>query len=161
MLNHPLSYTLTAIADVPSVYLQQLWKTVGKVPDTKGIHNGLMWHHSIEAVIWSMLYHVQGVQLVLDYSNIWHDQTKIDILKLFHAVVNRVYVDYAALLWWDFLNYMFQTKDVIQYPHFTKLIITDLMKKFPSIPQRLEEDYHSIKDDILLVSVYSTGNVLF
>ncbi|GJU48442.1 hypothetical protein Tco_1217997 [Tanacetum coccineum] len=33
------------------------------------------------------------------------------------------------------------------------------MKKFPSIPQRLEEDYHSIKDDILLVSVYSTGNV--
>ncbi|GJS51321.1 hypothetical protein Tco_0624683 [Tanacetum coccineum] len=33
------------------------------------------------------------------------------------------------------------------------------MKKFPSIPLRLEEDYHSIKDDILLVSVYTTGNV--
>ncbi|GKF11110.1 hypothetical protein Tco_0049036, partial [Tanacetum coccineum] len=32
---------------------------------------------------------------------------------------------------------------------------------FPSIPQRLDEDYHSIKDDILLVSVYSIGNVLF
>ncbi|GJT20684.1 hypothetical protein Tco_0890621 [Tanacetum coccineum] len=44
---------------------------------------------------------------------------------------------------------------------FTKLITADLMKKFSSIPQRLEEDYHSIKDDILLVSVYSTGNVLF
>nr|GEX99308.1 hypothetical protein [Tanacetum cinerariifolium] len=52
-------------------------------------------------------------------------------------------------------------KDVIQYPRFTKLIITDLMKKFPSIPQRLDEDYHSIKDDIPLVSVYSTRNVLF
>nr|GEU67579.1 hypothetical protein [Tanacetum cinerariifolium] len=52
-------------------------------------------------------------------------------------------------------------KDVIQYPRFTKLIIDDLMKKYPSIPQRLDEDYHSIKDDILLVSVYSTGNVLF
>ncbi|GJV31807.1 hypothetical protein Tco_1392207 [Tanacetum coccineum] len=35
----------------------------------------------------------------------------------------------------------------------------DLMKKFPSIPSRIEEDYHSIKDDIPLVSVYTTGNV--
>ncbi|GJZ19208.1 hypothetical protein Tco_0555798 [Tanacetum coccineum] len=33
------------------------------------------------------------------------------------------------------------------------------MKKFPSIPPRLEEDYHSIKDDIMLVSVYTIGNV--
>ncbi|GKF78465.1 hypothetical protein Tco_0234033 [Tanacetum coccineum] len=33
--------------------------------------------------------------------------------------------------------------------------------KFPSIPQRLDENYHSIKDDIPLVNVYSTGNVLF
>ncbi|GJS93588.1 hypothetical protein Tco_0800556 [Tanacetum coccineum] len=32
------------------------------------------------------------------------------------------------------------------------------MKKLPSIPLRLEEDYHSIKDDISLVSVYTTGN---
>ncbi|GJU14276.1 hypothetical protein Tco_1142242 [Tanacetum coccineum] len=41
-------------------------------------------------------------------------------------------------------------KDSIQYPLFTKLIITDLMKKFPSIALRLEEDYHSIKDDVPL-----------
>ncbi|GKA88651.1 hypothetical protein Tco_0810415, partial [Tanacetum coccineum] len=33
------------------------------------------------------------------------------------------------------------------------------MKKFLSIPQRLDEDYHSIKDNIPLVSVYTTGNV--
>ncbi|GKE07408.1 hypothetical protein Tco_1399426, partial [Tanacetum coccineum] len=31
-------------------------------------------------------------------------------------VVNRVHVDYAALLWWDFLNCVLQKKDVIQYP---------------------------------------------
>ncbi|GJT98484.1 hypothetical protein Tco_1094002 [Tanacetum coccineum] len=41
-----------------------------------------------------------------------------------------------------------------------ELIIADLMKKFPNIPKRLEEDYHSIKDDVPLVSVYTTGNVL-
>ncbi|GJR08068.1 retrovirus-related pol polyprotein from transposon TNT 1-94 [Tanacetum coccineum] len=32
-----------------------------------------------------------------------------------------------------------------------KLIIADLMKKFPNIPIRLEEDYHSIKDDVPLI----------
>ncbi|GKF13472.1 hypothetical protein Tco_0054934 [Tanacetum coccineum] len=41
----------------------------------------------------------------------------------------------------------------------TKLIIADLMKKFPNISPRLEDDYHSIKDDLPLVSVYTTGNV--
>ncbi|GJX01050.1 hypothetical protein Tco_0184963 [Tanacetum coccineum] len=88
-----------------------------------------------------------------------HDQTKINILQLYHDVVNRTHVDYAALLWWDFINCVFQKKDVIQYPRFTNLIIADLMKKFPSIPQIIDEDYHSIKDDILLVSVYTTWNV--
>nr|GEV19691.1 hypothetical protein [Tanacetum cinerariifolium] len=33
-------------------------------------------------------------------------------------------------------------------------------KKFPNIPIRHEEDYLSIKDDVPLVSVYTTGNVL-
>ncbi|GJT02019.1 hypothetical protein Tco_0823188 [Tanacetum coccineum] len=88
-----------------------------------------------------------------------HDQTKINILQLFHDVLNRTHVDYAALLWWDFMNNVFQKKEAIQYPRFIKLIVADLMKKFPDIPKRLEEDYHSIKDDVPLVSVYTTGNV--
>ncbi|GKB64026.1 hypothetical protein Tco_0920212 [Tanacetum coccineum] len=88
-----------------------------------------------------------------------HDHTKINILQIFHDVVNRVHVDYATLLWWDFLHRVQQKKDLIQYPHFTKLIIADLMENFDSIPKRLEEDYHSIKDDVLLVSVYITRNV--
>ncbi|GJR46448.1 hypothetical protein Tco_1314551 [Tanacetum coccineum] len=88
-----------------------------------------------------------------------HDQTKINILQLFHVVVNRTNVDYAALLWWDSMNYVSQKKDYIQYPRFTKLIIADLMKKYETITPRIEEDYHSIKDDIPLVSVYTIGNV--
>ncbi|GJS46468.1 hypothetical protein Tco_0596589 [Tanacetum coccineum] len=71
--------------------------------------------------------------------------------KLFHDVLNRTHVDYAALLWWDFMNNLFQKKEAIQYPHFIKLIIADLMKKFPNIPKRLKEDYHSIKDDVPLI----------
>ncbi|GJU51232.1 hypothetical protein Tco_1220787 [Tanacetum coccineum] len=60
----------------------------------------------------------------------------------------------------DFVNNVNQKKEAIQYPRFIKLIIAYLMKKFPDIPQRIEEDYHSIKDDIPLVSVYTTRNVL-
>ncbi|GJU51670.1 retrovirus-related pol polyprotein from transposon TNT 1-94 [Tanacetum coccineum] len=52
-----------------------------------------------------------------------HDQIKINIIQLFHSVINQTNVYYAALLW-------------------------------------INEDYHSIKDDIPLVSVYTTGNVL-
>ncbi|GKD18712.1 hypothetical protein Tco_1207870, partial [Tanacetum coccineum] len=50
-------------------------------------------------------------------------------------------------------------KNVIQHPCFTKLIIAYIMEKFESIPKRLKEDYHLIKDDTPLVSVYSTRNV--
>ncbi|GJW81371.1 hypothetical protein Tco_0145346 [Tanacetum coccineum] len=79
-----------------------------------------------------------------------HDQTKINIIQLFHVVINRTNVDYAALLLWDFMNNVFQKKEAIYYPRFIKLIIVDLMKKFLDIPQRVDEDYHSIKVDTSL-----------
>ncbi|GKA20974.1 hypothetical protein Tco_0700963 [Tanacetum coccineum] len=53
--------------------------------------------------------HMVGYQGVVD-------KTKINILQLFHAEVNRTNVDYATLLWWDFMNCVSQKKDVIQYP---------------------------------------------
>ncbi|GKA28758.1 hypothetical protein Tco_0715003 [Tanacetum coccineum] len=203
LLDHPISYAFTATADVPVVYLQQFWKPVSKVPETKDtirfkldtqeiVYTVDMFHDTLKLpvetpdnpfiapvnikVIESFMQTV-GYQGVVDkvsafytkfLAQLWqtmfkvfnrclttrtsrHDQTKINILQLFHVVVNWTNVDYAALPWWDFLNYVFQKKDVIQYPRFTKLIIADLMKKFPSIPQRLDEDYHSIKDDIPLI----------
>nr|GEV58042.1 hypothetical protein [Tanacetum cinerariifolium]GEV58045.1 hypothetical protein [Tanacetum cinerariifolium] len=57
----------------------------------------------------------------------------------YHGVVNKVsafYMKFLAQPW----QTMFKKKDVIQYPHFNKLIIVDFMKKFPSIPQRINED---------------------
>ncbi|GKB97110.1 hypothetical protein Tco_0983247 [Tanacetum coccineum] len=65
---------------------------------------------------------------------IGQDQTKINILQIFHAVVHEVHVDYASLLWWDFIHYVKQKKNVIQ-------------------------KYHVIKDDTPLVNVYTTGKV--
>nr|GEV73928.1 integrase, catalytic region, zinc finger, CCHC-type, peptidase aspartic, catalytic [Tanacetum cinerariifolium] len=120
LLDHPLSYALTATADVPVVYLQQFWRTVNKVPDTEDTIN-------IQV----------GYQGVVDK-------------------VSAFYMKNLAQPW----QRMFKKKEAIQYPRFIKLIITDLMKKFPDIPQRVDEDYHSIKDDTPLVGVYTTGNVL-
>nr|GEV32534.1 hypothetical protein [Tanacetum cinerariifolium] len=62
---------------------------------------------------------------------------------------------------WNYLLYTLcsANKRSDSVPSFHKLIIADLMKKFPSIAQRLDENYHFIKDDIPLVSVYTTGIV--
>ncbi|GJU28260.1 hypothetical protein Tco_1166881 [Tanacetum coccineum] len=60
-----------------------------------------------------------------------HDQTKINVMQIFYAVINKVHVDYASLLWWYFIHYVQQKKN----------------------------DYHSIKDDTPLVIVYTTGKV--
>ncbi|GJV12538.1 hypothetical protein Tco_1354079 [Tanacetum coccineum] len=133
LLDHCLSHALTATADVPETP-ENLFVAPANI-------------NTIETFMNRVSY--QGVV----------DKTKINILQLFHVVLNQTHVDYASLLWWDFMNNVFQKKEAIQYPHFIKLIVADLMKKFPDIPKRLEEDYHSIKDDVPLVSVYTTGNV--
>ncbi|GJT69321.1 retrovirus-related pol polyprotein from transposon TNT 1-94 [Tanacetum coccineum] len=99
-----------------------------------------------------------NINTIETFMNIIGYQGVVD--KLFHVILNQIHVDYDALLWWDFMNNVFQKKESNQYPRFIKLIIADLMKKFPNIPKRLKEDYHSIKDDVPLVSVYTTGNVL-
>ncbi|GJR46453.1 hypothetical protein Tco_1314556 [Tanacetum coccineum] len=180
LLDHSLSYALIATADVPAVYLQQFWKTVSKVPD---IEDTIRFKLDIQEIVYTVDMFRDTLHLsvktpknpfiapvnietmfkvfnrCLTTRTSGHDQTKINILQLFHAVVNHTNVDYAALLWWDFMNCVSQKKNYIQYPCFTKLIIADLMKKFTSISLILEEDYHSIKDDIPLVSVYTTRNV--
>ncbi|GJU85464.1 hypothetical protein Tco_1293010 [Tanacetum coccineum] len=146
LLNHPLSYALTATADVPSMYLQQFWKTVSKMPNTKDTikfklnsqeivypkagYQGVVdkvsaFYTKFLAQPWQTMFKL--FNCCLTTRTFGHDQTKINILQLFHAIVNCTHVDYVALLWWDFLNYVFQNKD----------------------------------DDIPLVSVYSIGNVLF
>ncbi|GKB40943.1 hypothetical protein Tco_0885885 [Tanacetum coccineum] len=99
-------------------------------------------------------------QILLDHPLSYALTTTVDVpVRVgYQGIVVKVsafYTKFLAQPW----QTMFKKKDVIQYPRFTKLIIADLMKKYPSISPRLEEDYHSIKDDISLVSVYTTGNV--
>ncbi|GJX14135.1 hypothetical protein Tco_0205893 [Tanacetum coccineum] len=113
LLDHPLSYALITTADVPVVYLQQLWRTVSKLP-------------------------------VETSENPFVELVNIETIEVF---MNKV--AYQGVV--DKVN-AFYTKNLAQ-PWQT------MFKKFPEIPKRIEEDYHSIKDDIPLVSVYTIGDV--
>ncbi|GJT49154.1 retrovirus-related pol polyprotein from transposon TNT 1-94 [Tanacetum coccineum] len=166
------SHALTATADVPAMYLQQFWWTVSKVPDTEDTIKFMLdtqqFTYTVDMFRDTLHLPVETLEnLFFAPTNINTIETFMNIVgyqgvvyKLFHVVLNQTHVDYAALLWWYFMNNVFQKKESIQYPCFIKLIIADPMKKFPNIPKRLEEDYHSIKDDVPLVSVYTTRNVL-
>ncbi|GJV36871.1 hypothetical protein Tco_1409348 [Tanacetum coccineum] len=188
LVDHALSDTLTATVDILAVYLQKFWKTIKQVLNenntirfklnnqeitytvdmfraTLQLPVGTLDNPFIEPADLDFIQpflKINGYQGIVDkvsafftknLAQPWqtmfkvfnrcptsrtlgHDQTKINILQIFH-----------------------DKKDVIQYPRFTKLIIVDFMQKFDTIPKRLEEDYPSIKDDISLVSVYTTGNV--
>ncbi|GJW80757.1 hypothetical protein Tco_0144732 [Tanacetum coccineum] len=55
-----------------------------------------------------------------------HDQTKINILQIFHVVINRVQVDYARLLWWDFIHCEFLPDEIratIKYKEYEKVFV--------------------------------------
>nr|GEU44937.1 hypothetical protein [Tanacetum cinerariifolium] len=82
LLDHPLSYALTATADVPAVYLQQFWKTIEKVLNSKD----------------TIRFKLDTQDIMVGYQGVV-DKTQINILYLFHAVVNHTNVDYAVLLW--------------------------------------------------------------
>nr|GEX80293.1 hypothetical protein [Tanacetum cinerariifolium] len=144
LLDHSLSYALTAIVGVLAVYLQQFWIKVRKVPDTE------------DTVIFKL-----DSQEIIYIVDMFRDTLRLLVETLHNPFIAPVNIEIIQ----SFMNkvgyqgVVDKKKDVIQYPHFTKLIFVDLMKKYPSIYLRLEDDYHSIKDDILLVNVYTTGNV--
>ncbi|GJU64713.1 hypothetical protein Tco_1246548 [Tanacetum coccineum] len=163
LLDHPLSYALTATSDVPVVYLQQFWRMVSKVP---GLGDTIKFMLNTQEFIYTVdmfrdILHL----LVKTPENLFVAPVNIETIEAFmnrvgyQGVVDKMSAFYTKNLArpWET---MFKKKEAIQYPRFIKLIIPDLMKKFLDIPQRIEEDYHSIKDDIPLVSVYTTGNVL-
>ncbi|GJX63397.1 hypothetical protein Tco_0296297 [Tanacetum coccineum] len=141
--DHVLSYALTATVDVPAIYIQQFYKTVKQVPNANESIRFMLDKKDIIYIIlgyqgslprvsaffvknlaqpWQTLFKIFNI--CLTSRMIDHDQTKINVLQIFHAVVNKVHADYA---------------------------------KF--IPKRLEEEYHTIKDDTPLVNIYTTGEV--
>ncbi|GJZ68183.1 hypothetical protein Tco_0631423, partial [Tanacetum coccineum] len=129
LLDHPLSYALTA--------------TVDFMLDTK------------EFTYTVDMFRVTLHLLVETPENPFVTPVNIQTIESFmnrvgyQGVVDKVSAFYTKNLAQPWQT-MFKKKEAIQYPRFIKLIIADLMKKFLNIPQRIDEDYHSIKDDIPL-----------
>nr|GEV84532.1 retrovirus-related Pol polyprotein from transposon TNT 1-94 [Tanacetum cinerariifolium] len=136
--------------------------TVSKVPDTE---DTIMFKLHSQEIIYTVDMFRDTLHLLVETpDNPFIAPVNIKVIEFFmqkvgyQGVVDKIstfYTKFLAQPW----HTMFKKKNVITYPRFTKLIIADLMKKYPSIPKRLDKDYHSIKDDISLVSVYSIGNV--
>ncbi|GJW79580.1 hypothetical protein Tco_0143555 [Tanacetum coccineum] len=176
LVDHPLRYALTATADVLAVYLQQFWKSVKPVVISNETIQLKVDRHEITYTV-----NMFCAILKLPVETHAHPYIAPATLKFiqpflkivgYHGIVDKVSAFFMKNLAqpWQTMFKVFnrcltsrtsghdQTKiNIIQifhvYPRFTKLIIADLMKKFDSIPQRLEEDYHSIKDDIPFMRV--------
>nr|GEX84512.1 hypothetical protein [Tanacetum cinerariifolium] len=114
LLDHPLNYALTATADVPVVYLQQFWKTVSKVPDTK------------DSIRFKL-----DIQYIMYTVDMFHDTLHLPVETPDNPFITPVTI--------KTIESFIQT---IGYQ--------GIVDKYPSIPQRLDKDYHSIKDDIPL-----------
>ncbi|GJX94795.1 hypothetical protein Tco_0349381 [Tanacetum coccineum] len=133
LLDHSLNYALTTTADVPAIYLQQFWQIVHKVPNTK------------DTIRFKL-----ATQKITYKVDMFRATLKLPVETLDNAFVALATIEIIE----SFMNKV-GYQGVVD-----KLMIDDLMKKFLNIPQRIDEDYHSIKDDVSLVSVYTTGNVL-
>ncbi|GKB97982.1 hypothetical protein Tco_0984119 [Tanacetum coccineum] len=141
LLDHPLSYALTATADVPAVYLQQFWKIVRKVPDTKDI---IRFKLNSQEITYIVDIFRDTLKLPVEtLENLFVVPATMEIIESFmYTVGYQGVVDKVSAFYTKFLAQPWQT-----------------MFKYPSIPQRQDEYSHSIKDDIPLVSVYTTWNV--
>nr|GEV29700.1 hypothetical protein [Tanacetum cinerariifolium] len=79
------------------------------------------------------------------------------INTLTNGLYHRRYVDYAFLIWEDFV-YQVEHKNQkksneMYYPRITKVIIHHFMTRKPSIPRRNKVNWHYVRDDILFSTI--------
>ncbi|GJV48098.1 hypothetical protein Tco_1438310 [Tanacetum coccineum] len=70
---------------------------------------------------------------------------------------NKKNVDYAYLLWEDFIfkieNKSTKKGSAMYYPRFTKLVVNYVMEKDPSIPRRNKVNWHYARDDPMFTTI--------
>ncbi|GKD56181.1 hypothetical protein Tco_1289568, partial [Tanacetum coccineum] len=82
------------------------------------------------------------------YKNGWSWLSKVENIAYVLVVVNSSHVDDAKLIWNDIIYQVMQSSyKAIPYPRYTKLIINHVFATYPTIPKRVYEPYHNIKDD--------------
>nr|GEX06540.1 putative reverse transcriptase, RNA-dependent DNA polymerase [Tanacetum cinerariifolium] len=74
--------------------------------------------------------------------------SKVEHTAYVLAVVNSSHVDYAKIIWNDIIYQVMQSSyKAILHPQYTKISINHVFTTHPTIPKRVYEPYHNIKDD--------------
>lgn len=77
-----------------------------------------------------------------------HEHPKLQHLKLFWAMANVKKVDYASIIWEDFVWHIQHKTINIPFIRFTKLLIKSFIREYDDIPQRLDdEDKHTYRNE--------------
>jgi hypothetical protein len=69
-----------------------------------------------------------------------HEHPKLQHLKLFWAMANVKKVDYASIIWEDFVWHIQHKTTNIPFIRFTKLLIESFLREYEDIPQRLDDE---------------------
>nr|GEU50783.1 hypothetical protein [Tanacetum cinerariifolium]GEU52819.1 hypothetical protein [Tanacetum cinerariifolium] len=117
LIDHALSYALTATTDVPAVYIQQFWNTVKQMPNANNTIRFTIDREKITYIV-----------------DMFCDTLQLPVETLDHPFI--------------------KTADLKFIQRFLKIVGYKGI-----VDKRLDENYHFIKDNIQLVSVYTTGNV--
>ncbi|GJU71105.1 hypothetical protein Tco_1262510 [Tanacetum coccineum] len=86
-----------------------------------------------------------------------YDSLRLSQAQILWGMYNKKNVDYAYLLWEDFIFKM-RTKNIkkgnaMYYPRFTKLVVNFVMEKDPSIPRRNKVNWHYARDDPMFTTI--------
>nr|GEZ92862.1 hypothetical protein [Tanacetum cinerariifolium] len=175
----PFFKAFLVMANVPEIYMQEFWATAYvhqhsirfKMDTRKNIVDlesfREMLHISLR-VLGQSFTELPFEEEILEFLRfLGHSAqiktlTDVNVNKLyqpwrsFAAVINK-HVDYAFLIWEDFV-YQVEHKNQkksneMYYPRFTKVIIHHFMMRKPSILRRNQVNWHYVRDDILFSTI--------
>nr|GEZ97634.1 hypothetical protein [Tanacetum cinerariifolium] len=85
------------------------------------------------------------------------DSLRISQAQILWGLYNNNNVDYAYLIWEDFMYQVEHTNqkksNEMYYPRLTEVIIDYFMTRKPSIPRRNRVNWHYIRDDVLFSTI--------
>nr|GEZ67160.1 uncharacterized mitochondrial protein AtMg00810-like [Tanacetum cinerariifolium] len=176
----PFFKAFLVTADVPEIYMQEFWATAyvhqhsirfkmdtrKNIVDLEAFREMLHISPRVPGQSFAELPFKEEILKFLwflGHSAQIKTLTDVNVNKLFQpwrsfaAVINKRNVDYAFLIWEDFV-YQVEHKNQkksneMHYPRFTKVIIHHFMTKKPSIPRRNKVNWHYVRDDILFSTI--------
>ncbi|GKB06365.1 hypothetical protein Tco_0834598 [Tanacetum coccineum] len=131
----PFYKAFQVTADAPEIYMQEFWASAY-------VHNR------------SVRFKMNNKKHIIGLEQ-FRDILQISALK--SGMYNKKSVDYAYLLWEDFIfkieNKSMKKGSAMYYPRFTKIVVNYVMEKDPSIPRRNKVNWHYARDDPMFTTI--------